>query len=412
MKRAFLSLNAILLIGTLTVYAERVSTESSSGFSLKQLETSTQNVFELLDADENGSITLEEIDLLSEDSEKPPTVEALASRIRLLQQISHYFWTDEEINRFEVGDTNRDRSMSEEEFVNLQTNIRTHKLELGLASMDSDNNGSVEANEFAAHLKSFRDWDTDGNGLLDRGEIAEITDRIVQIELHRDKFDMRREAEQRMYLAHRERVAAGQSRSRLAHTYEGYTANINDMREASKNTFKELDANDNGSITLDEIDIADRLIEGEEKYPPEKLAELRRRANIISYTFMNVEERVDRYDVGDTNQDGVLNEAEFDQLNSTVRTHILQFGLNSFDKDKNGRVELSEFSAHLDNIETVDSDGDGNISRKELLQADAGFKLSLDVQLNQLKAIDQAREAEKPNSIREEIPKQANSVRY
>lgn len=170
-------------------------------------------------------------------------------------------------------------------------------------------------------------------------------------------------------LVAQERVRATDTRSLSTNGFSWPIAEIDAMREASKETFSVLDVNNSGSITLDEIDIIDELIEGEEVLPTEKLAELRQRSNIVSRTFMHVEEEIDYFEVADTDNDETLSETEFDFREATVRTHILQLNIDSFDKDKNSGVELSEFSAHLDNIEELDSDGDGSLSRAELRES-------------------------------------------
>ena len=358
----------------------------------------------MIDADENGSIRLDEIDLLREESNEPLSIEELTLRGRRLGLIRHYFWTEEEINRFEVGDTNSDSAMTREEFENLSANIRTHRLELGLKFLDTNKNGNVEANEFAAHLDSFTEWDNDGDGSLNRKEIADIPDRNrVQSELYRPVFERRLSAEIKYHVANREQraaVAAGQDQTdnrRLPPIFaSGTAANIKELREASTNTFNILDANNSGSITLEELDIADELNDGEEKLPPEKLAELRRRSNIISYTFLNVAERVDHFLVADTDHNGTLSEIEFDLLAKTVRTHILQLNLDSFDQDKSGSIVLREFSAHLDNIEEIDKDGDGNISPKEM-RGVSDFRLNMDVHVYQSEAFGRARASESPS---------------
>ena len=354
--------------------------------------------------DENGSITLDEIDLLRDDSDEPLSRDELASRIHRLGLINHYFRTDEEINRFEVGDANGDMSMTREEFDNLRTNVRTHRLKLGLQELDTNKNGNVEADEFAAHLEEFEDWDSDGDGALNRKEMAEIPEfHRIWVELNRSKFDQRSVAELEYGLALRERrAAAGQDQTpsrRLPPIFaRGAAADIDELREASKNTFELLDANNNGSITLDEIDITKELIEGEEQLPPEKLAELRRRAEVVSYMFLNVAEKIDNFEVADTNHNGTLSEKEFDLLSATVRTHILQLNLDVFDTDNNGRIQLSEFSAHLDNIEEVDSDGDGTISPEEMRDV-ADFRLNMDVHVYQSEAFGRAREEEAQSQI-------------
>lgn len=391
---------SLVLVGTTSLLAQPIASESSPEFTFNQLESSINNVFVLIDADENGSITLEEIDLLREDSNEPLSLEELALRRRRLGLINHYFWTDEEINRFEIGDSNSDGSLTREEFDNLSANIRTRRLELGLQELDSNKNGSVETNEFTAHIAKFEEWDSDGDGSLNRREIAGIEDRRVQVELHRPVFERRLE-EVMKYLAaeraQRAAVAAGKvqdTNRRLPPIFaNGPDANIDDLREASKNVFNLLDANDSGAITLDEIDIADELTKGEEYLPSEKLAELRQRSEIISYTFLRVEETIDSFEIADSNHNGTLSETEFDLMGTAVRTHVLQLNLDSFDTDNSSSVVFREFSAHLDNIEEFDTDGDGHISPKEM-RGVSDFRLNMDVHVYQSNAFEQTRESE------------------
>ena len=403
MKQAFITLITLVPLTTTTVLGEDDSNETSSGLSLSQLESLNTNAFEMLDADDNGSITLNEIDLLKENTDASLREKLVLSNYRLrLRLIQHYFWqSEEEFSEFEVGDINNDGAMNRDEFENLHSNVRTHVLKLGLRSLDKDKNGSVEANEFAAHLASFEEWDEDDDGLLDRKEVSGITEHHVQIELHRPTFDRRGQQELDERNAVRERNTHEETSSRRLPPIfaRGTAANIDELREASKNTFDLLDANDSGSIVLDEIDIIKELEEGEEKLPPEKLAQLRQRSQIISYTFMNIEERVDNFEVGDANHDGTLSETEFEQIGATVRRHILQLGLNSFDEDQGGSVDYGEFSAHLNNIEEIDTDGDGYISAEEM-QDVTDFRLNMDVHVHQVEAFTRPRLEESQSLVR------------
>ncbi|MXW06551.1 MAG: hypothetical protein F4Z87_00115, partial [Gammaproteobacteria bacterium] len=177
MKKSVIFVVSLLLVTAATLQAQRSSSNSWAGYSLNQLETFSSSVFELLDSDKNGSITLDEIDLLKEEPEEPLSEEELALQRRRMNLISSYFWTEEEINTFEVADTNGDGSMDRAEYDNLESSVRTRILELGIESLDTDKNGSVEVKEFSAHLESFEEWDNDGNGTIDRAEMREISDR-------------------------------------------------------------------------------------------------------------------------------------------------------------------------------------------------------------------------------------------
>ncbi len=177
MKKALIFLISFLLLTSLSLQAQRGSSGSWTGYSLNQLETYSSNVFELLDSDKNGSITLDEIDLTIEETDQELSEEELVLRRRRMNLISSYFWTEEEINTFEVADTNGDGSLDRDEYDNLESSVRTRVLELGIESLDTDKNGSVEAKEFSAHLESFDEWDNDGNGSIDRAEMREISNR-------------------------------------------------------------------------------------------------------------------------------------------------------------------------------------------------------------------------------------------
>ena len=140
--------------------------------------------------------------------------------------------------------------------------------------------------------------------------------------------------------------------------------NIDELRNSSNESFDLLDADSNGRVTLNEIDFDfDSMSEDEAR-------ELRRRANLAREKFMKWNEEIDRFDIGDTNQDGVLDRDEHDDIEKNVRTHRLQLGLSRLDADKNGSVDRQEFSAHLNELEEMDADGDGFLSRKEISKSD------------------------------------------
>ncbi len=108
MKQAFVSLITFLLLMTTTVLGQDDSNETTSDFSLSHLETLNTSAFEILDADDNGSITLDELDLSKEHADASLLEKLTFPNYRLkLGLIQHYFWSDEEFSNFEVGDINK-----------------------------------------------------------------------------------------------------------------------------------------------------------------------------------------------------------------------------------------------------------------------------------------------------------------
>lgn len=216
MKQAVLFIVSLLLLTTVTLQAQRSSSDGWTGFSLNQLETMSNSVFTLLDADENGSITLDEIDFFKEESEEPLNEEEIVLRQRRLNLVNSYFWTEEEIDTFKVGDTNGDGSMNRDEYDNLESSVRTHVLKLGIESLDTDKNGSVESKEFSAHLENFDEWDSDGDGTIGREEMREISDRRFHTDIRRRwaaREDLSGEARRRLVVERERRAAESERRA-------------------------------------------------------------------------------------------------------------------------------------------------------------------------------------------------------
>lgn len=150
--------------------------------------------------------------------------------------------------------------------------------------------------------------------------------------------------------------------SSSSQSWQGF--NIKDIRESSEEAFDLLDVNDNGRITLDEIDIDFDTISEEEA------RNTRRRVSLAHERFMKWDAEIDRFDIADTNKDAVLDRAERENEDKSVRTHLLQLGLDELDTDKNGSIDRQEFGAHLADIETMDDDGNGYLTREEIANAE------------------------------------------
>ena len=161
-------------------------------------------------------------------------------------------------------------------------------------------------------------------------------------------------------------------------------AAIQDLRDRSTKTFELLDQDNSSSITFDEIDLS----EMESEVPDmnnEELREYSRRVQAIQSRFMNWTIEFDEFEVVDTNGDGVWNRDEYEERRQNLQSHRLQLGLEEYDADENGAVELHEFNSHLDELELLDEDADGIVSHKEAFKSKDDRVIS-DVLMNRLVA--------------------------
>ena len=165
---------------------------------------------------------------------------------------------------------------------------------------------------------------------------------------------------------------------------------IVDIRDRSAEAFKLLDTNENGSITLDEIDLANLSEEESAELSNEELRERRQISSLASSMFLRWNEDMDAFEISDTNRDGFMTKEEFDNRRTTLRTHMLEQGIAVYDTDKNGSVELQEFNANLQDLEDIDKDGNGTLSRAELSKVDNN-ELMRNLRMSQARSWEQRR---------------------
>lgn len=161
------------------------------------------------------------------------------------------------------------------------------------------------------------------------------------------------------------------------------SAPIQDLRERSTQMFELIDENQSGSITLDEIDFT-QMETDMAKMNPDELRQNSQRIRAIQNKFMIWSEEVEEFEVVDTNNDGVWNKEEYEARSENMNLHRLELGIQTWDIDGNGAVELHEFNRHLDELELLDEDGDGLVSREEALKSENKDVIS-DVLRQQLK---------------------------
>lgn len=160
------------------------------------------------------------------------------------------------------------------------------------------------------------------------------------------------------------------------------SAPIQDLRERSTETFNFLDEDDSGSITLEEIDFT-QLESDMETMDRGELQQNRRRIRAIQQKFLNWHTEIDEFEVVDTNQDGSWNKDEYLARSDVLNLHRLEIGIQQWDTDGNSAIELHEFNSHLDELELLDEDGDGTVSREEAFKS-KNSQVITDVLLQQL----------------------------
>ncbi len=148
-----------------------------------------------------------------------------------------------------------------------------------------------------------------------------------------------------------------------------YGSSITEMREQSTESFNLLDVDENGWITYDELLETAELFD-EEDSQPENYRTHRQRFHSLQRKFLNrQDEDFNVFEVADTNQDGFLNEEEFEMREINIRNHRLKLAFDELDTNSNGSLDLIEFNAHLEDLENLDTDGDGRISMKEAIKS-------------------------------------------
>ena len=184
--------------------------------------------------------------------------------------------------------------------------------------------------------------------------------------------------------------AQSSSGSRSSWRWQSQEPSITDIRDRSTEIFEVLDANENGSISLDEIDLANLTEDETAELSNEELRLRRQRSQLASNMFLRWNDDMDAFAISDVNGDGFMTREEYENRRSVLRTHMLEEGIAIYDKDRNGSVELLEFNANLSDLEEVDKDGSGTLSRSELSKVD-NRELMRSVRMSQSRSWDSRR---------------------
>lgn len=153
----------------------------TSGASIQDLRERSTKTFELLDQNDSGSITLDEINLSEMESEVPDmNNEELREYSRRTSAIHSKFmnWTIE-FDEFDVVDTNGDGVWNRDEYEVQHQNLQTHRIELGFQEWDTDGNDAVELHEFNSYLDELELLDENADGTVSHKEAFMSKDKNV-----------------------------------------------------------------------------------------------------------------------------------------------------------------------------------------------------------------------------------------
>lgn len=144
------------------------ASSSIVGAKIEDLRERSRAVFERLDENQSGSITLDELDVskTEEEQAKMTRLELRQWRHRTSVIQSKFLKYDEETEEFEIVDKNNDGTLNKEEYEMRHETILERGVEFGFNKLDLDKNGGVELLEFNKFLDDLEEYDEDGDGTL------------------------------------------------------------------------------------------------------------------------------------------------------------------------------------------------------------------------------------------------------
>jgi len=343
--------------------------------SIDDLRDSSDEVFDVLDVNNNDRITFDEIGFNLENSSEEEA-ETLRRRAMYLHEEFK-----KSIDRFDIADTNKDAVLDREERENEDKSFLIHLRKLGLVELDTDRKGSIDRHEFDAYLTTLIQIDDDGNGYLTREELVNLgVSEEIQAALGREllhvirvRWDSKQRSVDKEELFDTVRTYGTfdienqqggrdeevRSSSSSDQSWQGY--NINELRNSSNKAFDLMDVNNDGRVKFDEIDF------GLENFSEDEISrDLRLRAQLAHNKFIEKRDtEIDRFAIADTNNDAALDREERKNEDKSVRIHVLQLSFDELDTDRNGSLDRQEFSPHLTILNDLDDDENGYVNQEE-----------------------------------------------
>ena len=171
--------------GDLTEMLAGYASTSIAGQKIEDLRERSKAVFERLDENQSGSITLDELDVsvTEEEEAKMTRLELRQWRHRTSVIQSKFLKYDEETEEFEIVDKNSDGVLNEEEYLMRYETILERGVEFGFNKLDLDKNGGVELLEFNKFLDDLEEYDEDGDGTISAVEAKKSGQPLILPEL-------------------------------------------------------------------------------------------------------------------------------------------------------------------------------------------------------------------------------------
>lgn len=189
----YLSFSAFADEQPLTGYTVANFSQFTWGAPIQELRERSTKMFELLDQNQSGSITLDEIDLTQMESDiedmNPEEIRQIRRRNHAIH--SKFMNWSIEIAEFEVVDSNNDGVWTKDEFDVRYEHLQRHRLELGLQEWDADGNDAVELHEFNSHLDELELLDENADGIVSHQEAykSQSENVISDVLLNKLKLD-------------------------------------------------------------------------------------------------------------------------------------------------------------------------------------------------------------------------------
>lgn len=135
---------------------------------LQEVEKQVQEQFDQFDANGDGTISLEELQVDSPEIKRHMRKLAAAARgrnVRERRQQAHEV-------EFETLDQDGDGTISNEEYENRDLIMRQERMERLFAALDTDEDGAITINEFPGRHTFLQTLDKDGDGTVSKTEMA------------------------------------------------------------------------------------------------------------------------------------------------------------------------------------------------------------------------------------------------